>query len=595
MADIFSGLNSFTYDAKAEKAKQSAADDETASELIRLWGSLYGARGNWNSHWTEIAQRIYPMHSWLFQSLSQLTMPGDKRNQELFDATGMVALQRFGAILDSLLTPRDTFWHSLRSNDDAINKDASCQKWFDFANQALFRERYAPTANFAAQNQNQYKSLGAYGTGIMFIDALAGKRGIRYRNTHLSEIYLLENHQGMIDTVCRYFMLKAHQAVSQFGDKCPEAIQSKAASYPETQFFFLHWVMPRKDQDPERRDFKGMPFAEYYVSMTGRKLVGEGGYRSYPYSVSRYEQAPNEAYGRSPAMDALPAIKTLNEMKKAMLKQAHRTVDPVLLAADDGIVDAFNLEPGSVNAGGVSADGRMLVQTLPTGNLSIGKEQMDDERQLINDVFLVNLFQILTENPQQTALEVLERAREKGILLAPTIGRQQSEYLGPMIDRELDLLMQQGLLPPLPGLLKEAKGEYKIVYDSPISRTQKSAWASGAVRTLETFANYAQQTGDQSILHLIDIDKAGREIADINGVPAHWLSSPEDLAAKRDMARKQAALAATIQMAPSIAGAAQNAQGAAPSPPGAPGPRSLGPLAQAPAPSGPPGSGAPGA
>ena len=40
--------------------------------------------------------------------------------------------------------------------------------------------------------------------------------------------------------------------------------------------------------------------------------------------------------------------------------------------------------------------------------------------------------------PQMTATEVIERTNEKGILLAPTIGRQQSEYLGPMIERELD-------------------------------------------------------------------------------------------------------------------------------------------------------------
>lgn len=43
---------------------------------------------------------------------------------------------------------------------------------------------------------------------------------------------------------------------------------------------------------------------------------------------------------------------------------------------------------------------------------------------------LVTLFQILTETPQMTAAEVVERTNEKGILLAPTVGRQQSEYLG---------------------------------------------------------------------------------------------------------------------------------------------------------------------
>ena len=153
-----------------------------------------------------------------------------------------------------------------------------------------------------------------------------------------------------------------------------------------------------------------------------------------------------------------------------MLKQGHRALDPVLLAHDDGVIDGFTLQPGAINPGGVSSDGRLLVQPLPVGNVQAGKELMDDERQLINDTFLISLFQILTENPQMTATEVAERVKEKGILLAPTIGRQQSEYIGPMVERELDILGRQGKLPPMPRLLKSAQGQYKHVYDSPISK-----------------------------------------------------------------------------------------------------------------------------
>lgn len=545
------------YDANFVPKKsnyQSAEDDALASELILQWQYLFGLRGNWASHWTEIAQRIYPMHSWLFQNFAQLTQQGDKRNFEIFDSTGVLALQRFGAILDSLLTPRDTFWHQLRANDPTLMRDRSVKVWFDTANQILFKERYEATANFASQNQLVYKSLGAYGTGLLFIDDLAGSPGLRYRNIHLGEIYLNENHQGVIDRVCRHFMMTARQAYQKFGDACPDQITTSYKLFPDRQFFFLHWVMPRQDWDPSRKDAKGMEFASYYLSIEGKKIVSEGGYRTFPYATTRYEQAPNEAYGRSPAMDALPAIKTLNEQKKTMLKQGHRIVDPVLLAHDDGIIDSFSLEPGAVNPGGVSADGRLLVQALQTGNVQAGKEFMDDERQLINDTFLVNLFQILTENPEMTATEVMERTREKAILLAPTIGRQQSEYLGPTIHRELDILTRQGKLPPMPKMLKEAKGEYKIVHDSPISRTMKAEWASGAVRAMEIFVNYAQQTGDQSVLHLIDMDVAAPEIADIYGTPAHWMSSPQKIAQLRAQAAHQQAVQQTIQAAPAVAG-----------------------------------------
>jgi hypothetical protein len=217
-------------------------------------------------------------------------------------------------------------------------------------------------------------------------------------------------------------------------------------------------------------------------------------------------------------MDVLPSIKTLNEQKKTVLKQGHRIVDPILLAHDDGVLDSFSMKPGSVNMGGVSPDGRPLVHALPTGNLAVGLDMMNEERNLINDAFLVTLFQILVETPQMTATEVIERTNEKSILLAPTIGRQQSEYLGPLIEREVDILARQGLLPPMPQALIEAKGEYAIEYDSPLSRAQRSQEASGLMRTVESALNIVNVTQNPEPLDHFNWDVIIPEVADIEEV-----------------------------------------------------------------------------
>lgn len=556
MKPAYSGFdqNDNVSTGHAWSGSKSNKDDELANKLLKDFNYLFGLRANWNSHWTEIAQRILPDHSFLFQNYAQLTQMGDKRMTQIYDSTGVLALQRFGAIMDSLLTPRNQFWHQLKANDPIIQRDRQSRLWFDKVNQILFDQRYAQRSNFAAQNQEQYISLGAYGTGILLIDDLAGDNGLRYRNVHLGQLYLQENHQGIVDRVVRHFILTARQAMQMFGDSCPDVISNTAESFPERQFFFIHWVGPNEDRDPSKKDHRGMQFSSYYVSIEGTKLCARGGYRTFPYAVSRYRQAPFEPYGRSIGMDVLPALKTLNEEKKTMLKAGHRALDPVLLAHDDGVLDGMALEPGSVNFGGITKDGRLLVQPLPVGNIPDGEKLMEDERKLINDSFLVNLFQILTENPEMTATEVMERTREKGILLAPTIGRQQSEYLGPMIDRELDILSRQGLLPPQPRMLKEAKGDYKIIYDTPISRAQKADQVSGVMRTMEAFSQYANVTQDPSILHLINIDVAGPAIAEANGIPAAWMNTPERVLAMRKAQQDNVKLQQQIQAAPAAAG-----------------------------------------
>ena len=146
--------------------------------------------------------------------------------------------------------------------------------------------------------------------------------------------------------------------------------------------------------DPERRDVKGMPWYSCFVSVTGKKTMSEGGYFTFPYAVNRYITTPGAVYGTSPAMFALPSIKLSNEIKKTLLKQGHRAADPVLLAHDDGVLDGFSVKPGFINPGGVTADGKPLVHALPTGDVSLGKDQQEEEKRVINDFFLVSLFQI---------------------------------------------------------------------------------------------------------------------------------------------------------------------------------------------------------
>ncbi len=118
------------------------------------------------------------------------------------------------------------------------------------------------------------------------------------------------------------------------------------------------------------------------------------------------------------------------------MRAAHKIVDPPLLLQEDGVLQAFNTRPGALNYGGVNERGEQMVRPLETGaRVDIGMDMMDQRRKVINDAFLITLFQILVEAPNMTATEAMLRAQEKGALLAPTMGRQQSEMLGPMIER----------------------------------------------------------------------------------------------------------------------------------------------------------------
>lgn len=515
---------------------QSAAKQETVADTIRVFREVQTWRNTTAAQWEEIASLILPNFRNTF-FYGNYNFPGQKKTQRQIDANGQLALHRFTAILDSLLTPRNMFWHGLEAEFEYLMKDRQIRLWYEQATKALFKARYSATANFASQNQQVWQSLGAFGTGGIFVDALfseSGHRGLRYRAIPMGELFIRENHQGQVDSFIRWFRLTARQAFKQFGERnFPAQLLPALQRNSETPYNFLHYVGPRTDDyDPSRIDAKGKPFFSRYVCIESETLLNEGGYNTFPLPISRYEQAPGEVYGRSPAMMVLPALKTLNAQKATFLKQGHRASDPILLTVDDGLLD-INRTPGATNKGGWSADGHPLVGILPTGNIQITKEMMAEEKSLISDVFLVTLFQIMTETPQMTATEVIERTNEKGILLAPTVGRQQSEYLGPLIDRELDLLSQLKLLPPMPPLLREAKGSYSTVYTSPISRAMKAQEAAGFMRAVETVKELVNITGDPSLLDPFNFDVAVPAIAEIQAVPASWMATKKEVTQKR--------------------------------------------------------------
>lgn len=520
---------------------------EIAQSICDAQSRMESERGVWESHWSEIAERVLPRAD---HFLRVRGLGGDKRTDRVYDSAPQIALERFAAVLDSLLTPRQSRWHRLGSSDKSMDKSPRVRAWFEAATEALFRYRYNPEANFASQAHENYLSLGAFGTGCIYTEDNLHGGGVRYSATGLKSIYFETSAWGVIDTVHRKFALTTRQAGQMFKDRLPRSI---ASAEPHHKHWFVHCVKPNDQYDRKRRDAGGRKFASYYVATGEKVIVAEGGYNTMPFAISRYVVAPDEQYGRSPAMMALPDIKTLMEAKKTWLRQRQLQLDPPLLVVRDGVL-SVKMTPGGINRGGLDERGNPLVRPMETGSrFDAGQEVHAELRNSINDVFLVNLFQVLLENPNMTATQVLEIAQQRGILLAPMVGRQQSEFLGPLIEREIDILASQGRLPEMPQELIEAEGEYQIVYESPLNIAARAEDALRSQRFLESLAGPAQF--DPSVMDNIDLDEYARAQHYAWGAKAELLRSAEDVKDMRERRQADQAAAQVAEVAPKAAGA----------------------------------------
>lgn len=522
--------------------------------ILRRYGQAKSRRANWESTWQEIADRVWPSMA----SFNTQRQDGAKRTEFMFDSTASLALMKFSAALESFSFPKNAIWHGLTVDDAELKKSMPVKRYLEAVRDLLFSVRYSPRANFQGQSNEVLTSYGCFGTGLIYVDDDVANRVIRYKSLPLAQTYILENDHGWVDTIFRCIPRTARQLVARFVDKVPPAVRARLEKDPDDPCYeLIHYVGPRTDYEPGKVGFPSMPWRSCYVLADPKTELEEGGYSSWPFGAGRYMTSSGEVYGRSPAWLALSNIKVLNEQKKTVLKAGHMNTNPPLLVAEEGVLGAFSMQPGFMNYGSLTSQGEPLVKPLITNaRVDIGIDLMDKEREIIASGFLLDVFQVLVENPSMTATQALELMSERANIIAPLIGRLQGELLGAVIDREIQILADADQLPEMPEELIEAQGEYRIEFTGPMNRAMRAGEGAAIVRTLEAAIPLAQI--DPAALDAINVPESVAELADINGMPARLRRSEDEIKAMKQGRAQQAEAAALLEAAPVVSQTAAN-------------------------------------
>jgi hypothetical protein len=537
----------------AEQDGALAGDSDAIRTILADQERLAGERAPYEGLWREIDQVVDPFGSGAWSKTT-----GVNRDVErLFDTTAIDGLDRFTAAIAGVTIPRNQRWHGLRFADAELMKLEPVRLWCEVATDRLFEARYAPTAGFEIQAHEDIRQEGKYGTAPLWVDQARG-RGMFYKSLHLSEVFIDENYYGRVDKVHRAFELTLRQAIDQFGlENLSDKLQAKARD-PRThgeRFEFLHIVRPNGAHTPGQLGPAGKPIESVYLEVDQKHLIQRGGYYSMPIPVSRHITGPRDKYGRSPAMKVLATAKGLQAMARIILDAGNRAVDPPLLMTED--ITRIVTKPGGANPGGLDEMGRPMIQALQTGgSVPIGLELQAAERAVVKQSFLEEFFRLLSDpSDRMTATQVMETLQKEGVLIAPFAGRRETEKMAPIVNRELDIQLRAGWIPPLPDEVKEAGAWPMLNMTNPLARMARAEEVSGFTRLTEIAVQVAG-AGHQEVLDVINFDQGIRDAADVLGVRPSHINSPEALAAKRAERDQAAAEQQAAQVAPQVAGAA---------------------------------------
>jgi len=447
---------------------------------IKRYTTLQRDRSNFDTMWQQIAELMYPAHA----NFSHVPTGGEKRMQKVYDSAAIHSNELLSSGLFSLLTSSASMWYGLRPVNWQLYQIKAVQEYLDTVSSIMYHEINRPIAGFNTAMHENYLGYGVFGNLTTFVDEIPEKNSLLFQSLPLYECYYVQNQHGTVDTLYREYIRTVEQLVRKFGKENLSVAVNKLITDNklDTPVKCIHLICPRETANILSMKAVDMPFASVYMEVKEKHVIRESGFPELPFMAARFYKESFETYGRGPGATALPDVKMLMRVAQVTIRAMQKSTDPPLMLPDSGFLKPFRTTPGGIN---YYRKGRVNLKNdidiIPTGNAMLGLEYSESLHKRIREAFFVDQLQ-LTQGPQMTATEVLQRTEEKLRLMGPLLGRIQMELLGPMIQRIHGILKRAGKFPEPPMELSEE--EVKIIYTSPIARAQEQVEANGLMRAL---------------------------------------------------------------------------------------------------------------
>lgn len=542
-----------------------AEQTATAAQIIRDYERRKADRATFETTWQRVNNLVLPDRADFLVKRA----PGVRRMQHVYDATPIMAASEYANGMHGLMTSPYVPWKYVQADDDRLMLRDDCRFWFAYANRWMDTQFSGAQSGFTNACHEYWLDQATIGTG--FIDwNMDWPRGLRFACRSMNGVTIAEDHNERVTMMTREFHFTRDQVLSKFLDKAPDDI--KRSTDESKKWRFLFDVRPRLNRDPQSANTLNMTFASVWTCVDTKEQLSESGFIDQQFACCRYSLLSDEIYGRSLAIQALPDIQELNNLYKMVVKSAEKQIDPPLMVQEDAFITPIKTYPGSLNYWRKSTAGQAAQPLVTQGRVDIGQEMISAKQRTIMRQFHADwmMLPVDPENPDAagkgvTATYTLQDRDNKMRMLSPMMGRQETEFLGPVVDGVFNAGWRRSVLlkfdvtrgspfPPPPSVLSGQR--LRTRYISPVATAQRSASLDSTQRLLETATTLAPF--DETIKDVINSEGLLRYEADVLNCPPEALRTVEQLMAKRQAQAKQQ----QMEMAEQMAGAAQEGTGA---------------------------------
>lgn len=578
VASAFPDLGPRAQREVAAATQRRAPDSQSSPDSLfrkASEGRIIGMRVNrfgWFVHWRELADYELPRrYKWLI-SPNQMSR-GSPINAHILDSTGTMAARNLaaGMMMGCSDPTKRWFRYKIGKLDSTLTSPVSL--WLAEVERIV--GLVLAESNFYDALAIFYFDLVVFGTAAMLIYE-DFDNVIRCVNPCLGEYYVDNDGNLNPNIFAREFTYTVAQAADEFGvenlSPATAGLYASGGANLTREIVVAHMVEPNKDG----RKY-GIPesfaYRECYWEWGGSAspqggssyspgLLRKRGFHESAAIVTRWDLVSNDAYGRSPGMDALPDIKQLQLETRRLSQGIDKMVNPPMIADVQLKNQPASLLPGGVTyVSGMISQGKTGFAPVYTVNPQVKEmmEQLAEVRGRINGVFYNDLFKVISQfetRSNVTATEIDARRAEAMLMLGPVLERLNHEGFAKIHDRVFGIASRAGILPPAPP---EVQGRHLTVeFTSMIELAQNANQASGIERLFNLVGALAGI--DPAAADNVDIDYGLDKISHLYNNDPKLIRSPAQLAqirTQRAQQAQQAQLAQQADTAQKLAGGAK--------------------------------------
>ena len=428
----------------------------TTEDLVKRFQAAKKQRSSWQSHLRECYEYALPQRN----TMTQFSR-GQKKNEDIYDSTAVVGTQKFASRLQATLIPPWREWSMLVPGSEIPEDEhEQIQPVLDDVTKIIFD--HINHSNFATQAHESFLDL-AVSTGVLSLEeGDSADSALEFHSAPLAEIYPEAGPWGSIETVWREHKVPARHIERLWpGAEMSESMKKKANERPDEKCSLIEGTiyLPKRGY-----------WHQCVLEEASKEYIFGQDYDVSPWIVFREYVVPGETLGRGRIMQVLPDIKTANKVVEYVLKNAALAISGVYTAADDGVINPYNirLTPGAIIPVGSNDNSNPTLRPLDrSGDIQFSALVLDDLRKRINKALFAEPFGEV-DSPVRSATEMAIRNQELVQDSGSAFGRMQTEFVEKIIKRAVSILKRAG---KIPDIRVDGK-EVTIKHTSPLARAQ---------------------------------------------------------------------------------------------------------------------------